>query len=116
MREIDFYLKCANDHDYIVLFVEPKTSWKTDVSVLSKVTSHDIEEDKLLQRKNKWERVTPLYYGWFLNYGDSLALLKTATAYFEECMKISSFAKQIRDQINFSGDTGKYRTVSTRRN
>ncbi|KAK3593508.1 hypothetical protein CHS0354_037031 [Potamilus streckersoni] len=81
------YLKLAHDsYHYIPVIVEPITSWRKDPEELAKKNSHNVAINLIQHKVNKLDdqRLTPFYYGWFLNELDSEELCNKAWNYFQK--------------------------------
>ncbi|KAL3854392.1 hypothetical protein ACJMK2_013663 [Sinanodonta woodiana] len=80
------YLKLAHDvYHYIPVIVEPLTSWRKDPEVLAKKNSHNVTIDLIQHKVNKLDdqRLTPIYYGWFMNELDSKEICNKAWNCFQ---------------------------------
>jgi hypothetical protein len=79
------YFEIAADHNYIVLVVEPRTSWKFDVKALTANNKHNVPEHTIASRLKAYQILVPLYFGWFLNDGESAKIVDMAQRVLDEC-------------------------------
>lgn len=57
----------AKEHNLIALFLEPRTDWSRDSTLLKAKTGRGLEEAQLEAMKGPLEETSiPLFYGWFL--------------------------------------------------
>jgi len=89
--EIVPYLKIASSKGYTVVIVEPKTPWKFDPDELVTKNLHNVSRSKIEARLKDWHRITPYYYGWFLNPADSMLLLELSSSWFRKCIAFQEF-------------------------
>jgi 2',3'-cyclic-nucleotide 3'-phosphodiesterase len=92
-REMKPYFDMAEQHNYVVVTVEPKTPWKFDPETLSKMNTHRVPEDAIRERLKVYHQESPLFWGWFLNSEDSNQLRKMAQSYFNAIAEMSDFQK-----------------------
>ncbi|XP_074553304.1 uncharacterized protein cnp [Halichoeres trimaculatus] len=57
----------AEQHNFVAVFLEPRTEWSRDPAQLKKKTRRGLEEAQLEAMRGPLAEVTlPLYFGWFL--------------------------------------------------
>ncbi|CAM1321983.1 N4BP2L1 (predicted) [Pycnogonum litorale] len=95
--EMEFYTKLAQQMDYVVVVVEPKTPWKFNINELALKNSHSNDRSVLNMRLNQWEDLKPLFFGWFLNCTDSDILQNIAQVYFESCFEVPEFYDEFQN-------------------
>ena len=79
------YLALAGQHNYIVLMVEPRTSWKFDVKTLAASNKHGVPEQVIAARLKAYHVFVPFYFGWFVNHTQSAQLVDLAQRILDEC-------------------------------
>lgn len=89
--EMEFYTNLANETNFIVVVVVPKTPWKFDPLQLAARNDHGVSLDVLVRKKKEWEAAIPQYYGWFIHETDSLALDSIAGSYLSELARSRAF-------------------------
>ncbi|CAG0881872.1 unnamed protein product [Darwinula stevensoni] len=94
------YVKMGNAYKYVVLLIEPKTPWFKDAEELARRNTHNVSVDLLKRRLHAWQKMSPLYYGWFLNEADTWLLKRVGDAWLERCLEVSDF---LEDFMGWSG-------------
>lgn len=84
--EMKAYLELAVMHNYVVVMVTPKTPWRFNPEELSARNKHGVTVDILWKKVKMFQDTIPLYYGWFLNEGDSERLLNVGKSAYQICL------------------------------
>ena len=100
------YFKTASETDYAVLLVEPQTPWKFDGAELFVKNSHNVDRSVIEQRLNKWQKLTPLYYGFFLNVTDTDRLLAMMRELLEQCLDIADIHTDMANRTGYLKKSG----------
>ena len=103
--EMKSYTSLASQHNYTVVLVEPRTSWKWNPVELARRNKHGVAVDVLRKKVGMYDEVYPTYYGWFLNVEDSRRLLELCQKFFKICVGADeTFASSITQ----SSQEGRY--------
>ncbi|CAF0832403.1 unnamed protein product [Brachionus calyciflorus] len=96
------YLSIAKEFNYIVLLIEPRTPHKFDLEKLFLLNKHNVPKEIIKNRLKEYQIIFPIYFGWYLNETDSVALTKTAKECLKEAMKLCENLKSdlINDRLN----------------
>uniref|UniRef100_A0A5F8HDW2 2',3'-cyclic-nucleotide 3'-phosphodiesterase n=1 Tax=Monodelphis domestica TaxID=13616 RepID=A0A5F8HDW2_MONDO len=93
----------ADQYQYMVVLVEPKTSWRLDCALLKEKNQWQLSADDLKKLKPGVEKdLLPLYFGWFLSKKSSESLKKAGLAFLDELSNHKAFKKEIQHFV--SGD------------
>ncbi|XP_064598040.1 2',3'-cyclic-nucleotide 3'-phosphodiesterase-like [Liolophura sinensis] len=85
--EMKAYLELAVKHNYVVIMVTPKTSWRWNPEELARRNKHGVTVEILQKKVTMFQDTIPLYYGWFLNEGDSERLLEMRNWIYQICLQ-----------------------------
>ncbi|KAF5918095.1 2',3'-cyclic-nucleotide 3'-phosphodiesterase isoform X2 [Diceros bicornis minor] len=87
----------ADEYEYQVVLVEPKTSWRLDCTLLKEKSHWQLSADDLKKLKPGLEKdFLPLYFGWFLTRKSSESLRKAGQAFLDELGNHKAFKKELR--------------------
>lgn len=87
----------ADQYQYQVVLVEPKTAWRLDCAQLKEKNQWQLSADELKKLKPGLEKdFLPLYFGWFLTKKSSESLRKAGQAFLEELGNHKAFKKELR--------------------
>ena len=102
------YVTIADNAGYCVVIVEPRTSWKYNVTDCALKNHHDVTEDILREMLSKFKQINALYYGWFPSEEESRTLKDGMFQMLSDCLaKIHSFKDQfVKD--NQQDEQGKF--------
>ncbi|KAF6298291.1 2',3'-cyclic nucleotide 3' phosphodiesterase [Rhinolophus ferrumequinum] len=93
----------ADQYQYQVVLVEPKTAWRLDCAQLKEKSHWQLSVDELKKLKPGLEKdFLPLYFGWFLTKKSSESLRKAGQAFLDELGNHKAFKKELRHFV--SGD------------
>ncbi|XP_068923791.1 2',3'-cyclic-nucleotide 3'-phosphodiesterase isoform X2 [Petaurus breviceps papuanus] len=96
----------ADQYQYLVVLVEPKTSWRLDCNLLKEKNQWQLSADDLKKLKPGVEKdFLPLYFGWFLSKKGSESLQKAGQTFLDELSSQKAFKKEIKHFV--SGDEPK---------
>ena len=102
------YVDIARSAGYYVVLVEPKTSWKYNISDLALRNHHKVSEEVLGELLAEFEQIIAVYYGWFLSENSSKALKDGLFGVLNECCtKIPSF-KDVHGNNSVQDEHGKF--------
>lgn len=102
-ERLEQLFELADQYQYQVVLVEPKTAWRLDCSQLKEKNQWQLSADDLKKLKPGLEKdFLPLYFGWFLTKKSSEALRKTGQTFLEELGNHKAFKKELRHFV--SGD------------
>lgn len=93
----------ADQYQYQVVLVEPKTAWRLDCAQLKEKSHWQLSVDELKKLKPGLEKdFLPLYFGWFLTKKSSESLRKVGQTFLDELGNHKAFKKELRHFV--SGD------------
>lgn len=102
-ERLEQLFEMADQYQYQVVLVEPKTAWRLDCAQLKEKNQWQLSADDLKKLKPGLEKdFLPLYFGWFLTKKSSEALRKVGQAFLSELGNHKAFKKELRHFI--SGD------------
>uniref|UniRef100_A0AC11B3F3 Outer dynein arm docking complex subunit 4 n=1 Tax=Ovis aries TaxID=9940 RepID=A0AC11B3F3_SHEEP len=102
-ERLEQLFELADQYQYQVVLVEPKTAWRLDCAQLKEKNQWQLSADDLKKLKPGLEKdFLPLYFGWFLTKKSSEALRKTGQTFLEELGNHKAFKKELRHFV--SGD------------
>ncbi len=102
--ELRYYVELAAKHNYCVVTVLPKTSWRWIPDQLATRNKHGLDVEYLTAKVKLFERGLPMYYGWFVNEKDSKRILELGKKCFSKCIdNIPEFAEQMRKALQLEG-------------
>ncbi|XP_055984189.1 2',3'-cyclic-nucleotide 3'-phosphodiesterase isoform X2 [Sorex fumeus] len=102
-ERLEQLFEMADQYQYQVVLVEPKTAWRLDCAQLKEKNQWQLSVDDLKKLKPGLEKdFLPLYFGWFLTKKSSEALRKVGQAFLSELGNHKAFKKELRHFI--SGD------------
>lgn len=105
-ERLDQLFEMADQYQYQVVLVEPKTAWRLDCAQLKEKNQWQLSLDDLKKLKPGLEKdFLPLYFGWFLTKKSSETLRKAGQVFLEELGNHKAFKKELRHFI--SGDEPK---------
>lgn len=105
-ERLDQLFEMADQYQYQVVLVEPKTAWRLDCAQLKEKNQWQLSADDLKKLKPGLEKdFLPLYFGWFLTKKSSETLRKAGQVFLEELGNHKAFKKELRHFI--SGDEPK---------
>ncbi|XP_046530690.1 2',3'-cyclic-nucleotide 3'-phosphodiesterase isoform X1 [Equus quagga] len=96
-ERLEQLFEMADQYQYQVVLVEPKTSWRLDCTLLKEKNQWQLSADELKKLKPGLEKdFLPLYFGWFLTKKSSESLRKAGQAFLEELGNHKAFKKELR--------------------
>uniref|UniRef100_A0A8C0S2E6 2',3'-cyclic-nucleotide 3'-phosphodiesterase n=1 Tax=Canis lupus familiaris TaxID=9615 RepID=A0A8C0S2E6_CANLF len=102
-ERLEQLFELADQYQYQVVLVEPKTAWRLDCAQLKEKNQWQLSADELKKLKPGLEKdFLPLYFGWFLTKKSSESLRKAGQAFLEELGNHKAFKKELRHFV--SGD------------
>lgn len=102
-ERLEKLFEIADQYQYQVVLVEPKTAWRLDCAQLTERNHWQLSVEDLKKLKPGLEKdFLPLYFGWFLTKKSSEALRKAGQAFLSELGNHKAFKKELRHFI--SGD------------
>ncbi|XP_017364927.1 2',3'-cyclic-nucleotide 3'-phosphodiesterase isoform X1 [Cebus imitator] len=102
-ERLEQLFEMADQYQYQVVLVEPKTAWRLDCAQLKEKNQWQLSADDLKKLKPGLEKdFLPLYFGWFLTKKSSDMLRKVGQVFQEELGNHKAFKKELRHF--FSGD------------
>ncbi|XP_012621188.1 2',3'-cyclic-nucleotide 3'-phosphodiesterase isoform X1 [Microcebus murinus] len=102
-ERLEQLFEMADQYQYQVVLVEPKTAWRLDCAQLKEKNQWQLSADDLKKLKPGLEKdFLPLYFGWFLTKKSSEALRKAGQVFLEELGNHKAFKKELPHFI--SGD------------
>ncbi|XP_032471245.1 tetratricopeptide repeat protein 25 isoform X2 [Phocoena sinus] len=102
-ERLEQLFEMADQYQYQVVLVEPKTAWRLDCAQLKEKNQWQLSADDLKKLKPGLEKdFLPLYFGWFLTKKSSEGLRKAGQAFLEELGNHKAFKKELRHFV--SGD------------
>uniref|UniRef100_A0A8C7WN67 2',3'-cyclic-nucleotide 3'-phosphodiesterase n=1 Tax=Oryzias sinensis TaxID=183150 RepID=A0A8C7WN67_9TELE len=95
----------AEEHNLVLIFLEPQTEWRLDVAQLAKKTKRQLDEAKLEAMKVQHEELSlPLYFGWFLLPAVQEKIRCTSMDFLKTLDTLEAFKKHL---IDFTGKAEK---------
>ncbi|RVE69792.1 hypothetical protein OJAV_G00081390 [Oryzias javanicus] len=95
----------AEEHNLVLIVLEPQTEWRRDVAQLAKKTQRQLDEAKLEAMKVPHEEVDiPLYFGWFLLAAVQEKIRCTSMDFLKTLDTLDAFKKHL---IDFTGKPDK---------
>ncbi|XP_068387709.1 outer dynein arm-docking complex subunit 4 isoform X2 [Eschrichtius robustus] len=102
-ERLEQLFEMADQYQYQVVLVEPKTAWRLDCAQLKEKNQWQLSADDLKKLKPGLEKdFLPLYFGWFLTKKSSEGLRKAGQAFLEELGNHKAFKRELRHFV--SGD------------
>ncbi|XP_060036393.1 LOW QUALITY PROTEIN: 2',3'-cyclic-nucleotide 3'-phosphodiesterase-like [Erinaceus europaeus] len=102
-ERLEQLFEMADQYQYQVVLVEPKTAWRLDCAQLKEKNQWQLSADDLKKRKPGLEKdFLLLYFGWFLTKKSSESLHKAGQTFLLELGNHKAFKKELRHFI--SGD------------
>lgn len=96
-ERLEQLFELADQYQYQVVLVEPKTAWRLDCAQLKEKNQWQLSADDLKKLKPGLEKdFLPLYFGWFLTRKSSEGLRKAGQAFLEELGNHKAFKKELR--------------------
>lgn len=96
-ERLEQLFEMADQYQYQVVLVEPKTAWRLDCTQLKEKNQWQLSADELKKLKPGLEKdFLPLYFGWFLTSKSSEALRKVGQVFLEELGNHKAFKKELR--------------------
>lgn len=96
-ERLDQLFEMADQYQYQVMLVEPKTAWRLDCAQLKEKSQWQLSVDDLKKLKPGLEKdFLPLYFGWFLTKKSSETLRKAGQVFLEELGNHKAFKKELR--------------------
>ena len=84
----------ANEYNYTVLLIEPRTSFKFDSAFLATSNKHNVSYDVIEAKRQQFQLIVPFYFAWFLNETESHKLIETAKTALTNCFENLTFFKK----------------------
>ncbi|XP_007940330.1 2',3'-cyclic-nucleotide 3'-phosphodiesterase [Orycteropus afer afer] len=102
-ERLEQLFEMADQYQYQVVLVEPKTAWRLDCAQLKEKNQWQLSADELKKLKPGLEKdFLPLYFGWFLTKKSSESLRKAGQTFLEELGNHKAFKKELPHFV--SGD------------
>ncbi|XP_037664319.1 2',3'-cyclic-nucleotide 3'-phosphodiesterase isoform X2 [Choloepus didactylus] len=102
-ERLEQLFEMADQFQYQVVLVEPKTAWRLDCAQLKEKNQWQLSADELKKLKPGLEKdFLPLYFGWFLTKKSSENLRKAGLTFLDELGNHKAFKKELRHFV--SGD------------
>lgn len=96
-ERLEQLFEMADQYQYQVVLVEPKTAWRLDCAQLKEKNQWQLSADDLKKLKPGLEKdFLPLYFGWFLTKKCSETLHKAGQLFLEELGNHKAFKKELR--------------------
>ena len=96
-ERLEQLFEMADQYQYQVVLVEPKTAWRLDCAQLKEKNQWQLSADDLKKLKPGLEKdFLPLYFGWFLTKKSSEGLRKAGQAFLEELGNHKAFKRELR--------------------
>lgn len=96
-ERLEQLFEMADQYQYQVVLVEPKTAWRLDCAQLKEKNHWQLSADDLKKLKPGLEKdFLPLYFGWFLSRKSSESLRKAGQTFLEELGNHKAFKKELR--------------------
>nr|KAF6295369.1 2',3'-cyclic nucleotide 3' phosphodiesterase [Myotis myotis] len=94
-ERLEQLFEMADQYQYQVLLVEPKTAWRLDCAQLKEKSQWGLSVDELKKLKPGLEKdFLPLFFGWFLTKKSSETLRKAGQAFLDELGNNKAFKKE----------------------
>ncbi|CAF2510651.1 unnamed protein product [Rotaria sp. Silwood2] len=94
------YFQKATNYGYVVIVVEPRTSWKRDANILIDRNAHGVPIDIIEARLRAYHPLIPFYFGLFLNHEQSNYVLQEAYDYYQQALQTFPQLKKELEQIS----------------
>ncbi|XP_036985671.2 2',3'-cyclic-nucleotide 3'-phosphodiesterase isoform X3 [Artibeus jamaicensis] len=102
-ERLEQLFEIADQYQYQVVLVEPKTPWRLDCAQLKEKSQWPLSVDELKKLKPGLEKdFLPLFFGWFLTKKSSESLRKVGQTFLDELGNHKAFKKELRHFV--SGD------------
>uniref|UniRef100_A0A2K5M7U6 2',3'-cyclic-nucleotide 3'-phosphodiesterase n=1 Tax=Cercocebus atys TaxID=9531 RepID=A0A2K5M7U6_CERAT len=99
-ERLEQLFEMADQYQYQVVLVEPKTAWRLDCAQLKEKNQWQLSADDLKKLKPGLEKdFLPLYFGWFLSKKSSEILRKAGQVFLEELGNHKAFKKELRQFV-----------------
>ncbi|XP_012581592.1 PREDICTED: 2',3'-cyclic-nucleotide 3'-phosphodiesterase isoform X2 [Condylura cristata] len=99
-ERLEQLFEMADQYQYQVVMVEPKTAWRLDCAQLKEKNQWQLSADDLKKLKPGLEKeILPLFFGWFLTRKSSENLRKAGQAFLTELGNHKAFKKELRQFI-----------------
>ncbi|XP_037349917.1 2',3'-cyclic-nucleotide 3'-phosphodiesterase [Talpa occidentalis] len=96
-ERLEQLFEMADQYQYQVVMVEPKTPWRLDYAQLKEKNQWHLSVDDLKKLKPGLEKdIQPLFFGWFLTRKSSENLRKAGQAFLSELGNHKAFRKELR--------------------
>lgn len=96
-ERLEQLFEMADQYQYQVVLVEPKTAWRLDCAQLKEKSQWQLSVDELKKLKPGLEKdFLPLYFGWFLTKKSSDSLRKAGQTFLDELGNHKAFKKELR--------------------
>ncbi|XP_004472482.1 2',3'-cyclic-nucleotide 3'-phosphodiesterase isoform X2 [Dasypus novemcinctus] len=96
-ERLEQLFEMADQYQYQVVLVEPKTAWRLDCAQLKEKNQWHLSADELKKLKPGLEKdFLPLFFGWFLTKKSSENLCKASQAFLDELGNHKAFKKELR--------------------
>lgn len=96
-ERLEQLFEVADQYQYQVVLVEPKTAWRLDCAQLKEKSQWQLSADELKKLKPGLEKdFLPLFFGWFLTKKSSESLRKAGQVFLEELSGHKAFKKELR--------------------
>lgn len=96
-ERLEQLFEMADQYQYQVVLVEPKTAWRLDCAQLKEKSQWQLSVDELKKLKPGLEKdFLPLYFGWFLTKKSSESLRKAGQTFLDELGNHKAFKKELR--------------------
>ncbi|KAM8818948.1 2',3'-cyclic-nucleotide 3'-phosphodiesterase [Rhynchonycteris naso] len=95
-ERLEQLFEIADQFQYQVVLVEPKTAWRLDCVQLKEKSQWQLSIDELKKLKPGLEKdFLPLYFGWFLTKKSSESLRKVGQVFLDELGNHKAFKKEL---------------------
>uniref|UniRef100_A0A8C5P441 2',3'-cyclic-nucleotide 3'-phosphodiesterase n=1 Tax=Jaculus jaculus TaxID=51337 RepID=A0A8C5P441_JACJA len=112
-ERLEQLFEMADQYQYQVVLVEPKTAWRLDCAQLKEKNQWQLSADDLKKLKPGLEKdFLPLFFGWFLTKKSSETLRKVGQVFLEELGNHKAFKKELRQFIPGDESREKIELVS----
>ncbi|KAG8512896.1 2',3'-cyclic-nucleotide 3'-phosphodiesterase [Galemys pyrenaicus] len=99
-ERLEQLFEMADQYQYQVVMVEPKTAWRLDCAQLKEKNQWQLSADDLKKLKPSLEKdILPLFFGWFLSRKSSENLRKAGQAFLSELGNHKAFKKELRQFV-----------------
>lgn len=100
-ERLDQLFEMADQYQYQVLLVEPKTAWRLDCAQLKEKNQWQLTAEDLKKLKPGLEKdFLPLFFGWFLTRKSSETLRKAGQVFLEELGNHKAFKRELRHFVS----------------